>query len=201
VNTAGLATNSNFNDTFSKLTGEQPFPWQAALFQLFISGEIPHSCNLPTGLGKTSVVAIWLIALACRPEKIPRRLVCVVNRRTVVDQTTDEVEKMRRNIDAAGLGEPLKQLCAFDDDCPLGISTLRGQFADNREWSADPARPAVIVGTVALIGRQLPFSGYGVALKLTARQARRRSVNLLNRKFSATPMLLFSSFNLETTHV
>ena len=28
-----------------------------------------------------------------RPDKMPRRLVYVVNRRTVVDQTTDEVEK------------------------------------------------------------------------------------------------------------
>lgn len=26
----------------------------------------------------------------------------------------------------------------------LAISTLRGQFADNREWSAHPSRPAVI---------------------------------------------------------
>ena len=30
---------------------------------LFIAGDFPASCNLPTGLGKTSVVAIWLIAL------------------------------------------------------------------------------------------------------------------------------------------
>ena len=47
----------------------------------------------------------------------------------------------------------------------LAISTLRGQFADNREWSADPARPAVIVGTVDMIGSRLLFSGYGVGFK------------------------------------
>jgi CRISPR-associated endonuclease/helicase Cas3 len=46
---------------------------------------------LPTGLGKTSIIAIWLIALTNRPEVTPRRLVYVVNRRTVVDQTTTEV--------------------------------------------------------------------------------------------------------------
>src|SRR5207253_4019401 len=48
---------------------------------------------------------------------------------------------------------------------PLALSTLRGQFADNREWSADPTRPAVICGTVDMIGSRLLFSGYGVGFK------------------------------------
>src|SRR5204863_6752119 len=47
----------------------------------------------------------------------------------------------------------------------LAISTLRGKFADNREWSADPSRPAVICGTVDMIGSRLLFSGYGVGFK------------------------------------
>src|SRR5207253_672575 len=59
-------------------------------------------------------------------------------------------------------------LCAIELDTnepPLAISTLRGQFADNRHWSADPSRPAVIVGTVDMIGSRLLFSGYGVGFK------------------------------------
>jgi len=59
-------------------------------------------------------------------------------------------------------------LCAIpldEKDEPLAISTLRGQFADNREWSADPSRPAVICGTVDMIGSRLLFSGYGVGFK------------------------------------
>ena len=114
----------------------------------------PKSCNVPTGLGKTSVVAIWLIALARYRNKMPRRLVYIVNRRTVVDQTTDEVIKLRRN---------LPSLKAWFND--LKISTLRRQFADNREWSADPSRPAVICGTVDMIGSRLLFSGYGIGFK------------------------------------
>jgi CRISPR-associated endonuclease/helicase Cas3 len=43
---------------------------------------------------------------------------------------------------------------------PPTISTLRGQLADNREWSRDPSRPAIIIGTVHLIGSALLFSGY-----------------------------------------
>ena len=141
-----------FEETFTKLTGNAPFPWQTALYDHWFSeGKIPKACNLPTGLGKTSVIAIWLIALANFPEKMPRRLVYVVNRRTVVDQTTDEVEKYFAK-KVPGIAE-------------FAISTLRGQFADNRDWSADPSRPAVICGTVDMIGSRLLFSGYGVGFK------------------------------------
>jgi CRISPR-associated endonuclease/helicase Cas3 len=155
-----------FRTIFTNLTGDrEPFPWQEALFLRLAEGRIPVCCDLPTGLGKTSVVALWLIALAAHPERVPRRLVYVVNRRTVVDQTTVEVEKLRKNLAAARLEERLKKLCATVSDVPLAISTLRGQFADNREWSADPSRPAVIVGTVDMIGSRLLFSGYGAGFK------------------------------------
>lgn len=79
-------SSSSFARAFEALTGHSPFPWQEKLFhEWFTQGKIPPSCNLPTGLGKTSVIAVWLIALA-KGAKVPRRLVYVVNRRTVVDQ-------------------------------------------------------------------------------------------------------------------
>ncbi|MFO0881794.1 MAG: type I-U CRISPR-associated helicase/endonuclease Cas3 [Gemmataceae bacterium] len=143
---------SPFEKCFEILTGNRPFPWQTALFERFLRGDFPASANLATGLGKTLVLAIWLIARHERPELVPRRLVYVVNRRTVVDQTTTEAENLRRNAGKAGVTAP-------------AISTLRGQFADNREWSADPSRPAIIVGTVDMIGSRLLFSGYGVGFK------------------------------------
>ena len=161
-----------FDETFKALTGHSPFPWQVELFKKFARGEIPPSCNLPTGLGKTNVIAIWLIALSHSEGKLPRRLVYVVNRRTVVDQATHEAERLRENLqkpELADLAGRLRQLCATrtDDDTapPLEISTLRGQFADNGEWCADPARPAIIVGTVDMIGSRLLFSGYGIGFK------------------------------------
>jgi CRISPR-associated endonuclease/helicase Cas3 len=105
-------------------------------------------------MGKTSIVAVWLIALGSGAE-VPRRLVYVVNRRTVVDQTTNEVERLRENL-------PKLKLPGLD---ALAVSTLRGQFADNREWSDDPSGPAVIIGTVDMIGSRLLFCGYGVGFK------------------------------------
>ncbi|MDF0672867.1 MAG: type I-U CRISPR-associated helicase/endonuclease Cas3 [Nitrospira sp.] len=148
-----------FEEAFKILTDTGgSFPWQRELYEKWFSdGKFPSSCNLPTGLGKTSVIAIWLIALMNQPEKMPRRLVYVVNRRTVVDQTTSEVEKIRRNL------PKLKNVPVHAQQ--LAISTLRGQFADNREWSADPSRPAVICGTVDMIGSRLLFNGYGIGFK------------------------------------
>jgi CRISPR-associated endonuclease/helicase Cas3 len=118
-----------------------------------MAGDPPSICDIPTGLGKTSVIAVWLLARA-EGAKVPCRLVYVVNRRTVVDQTTDEVRRIRAHLQEAGIRED------------LAVSTLRGQMADNREWSRDPSRPAVICGTVDMIGSRLLFSGYRSSFRL-----------------------------------
>ncbi|MGH7440346.1 MAG: type I-G CRISPR-associated helicase/endonuclease Cas3g [Polyangiaceae bacterium] len=144
---------AEFEHVFERLTGSAPFPWQRALYDRFLSGDVPASCAIPTGLGKTSVIAIWLIARA-DGARLPRRLVYVVNRRTVVDQTTEEILRVRERCAAGGL----------PDD--LAISTLRGQMADNRAWSADPSKSAVICGTVDMIGSRLLFSGYRIGFRV-----------------------------------
>ncbi len=164
-----------FAAAFEALTGNPPFPWQEAMYELMVEGQFEElsSCNIPTGLGKTSVIAIWLIALANAPKKVPRRLVYIVNRRTVVDQATNETEKVRDSLMAESRPQVLLQLAnrlvSLCSDrattVPLAISTLRGQFADNAEWRSDPARPAVIAGTIDMIGSRLLFSGYGCGFR------------------------------------
>ena len=75
---------------FRTLTGFAPLCWQTRLYrEHFAGGELPLSVDGPTGLGKTSVIALWLIARA-RGARLPRRLVYVVDWRAVVDQATDE---------------------------------------------------------------------------------------------------------------
>ena len=168
----------DFNDCFRALThlpeSETPFPWQEKLFNELVQRRFRETCDIPTGLGKTSVIAIWLLALAHHaligtPIEFPRRMVYVVNRRTVVDQATREVERMRDALDSDSrlrcVNDALRMLEAVESERPLAISTLRGQFADNAEWRHDPAKPSVIVGTVDMIGSRLLFSGYGRGFK------------------------------------
>lgn len=138
---------------FERLTGYRPLPWQRRLYQEFFArNEIPAGVDVPTGLGKTAVIALWLIAIRSKSKLLlPRRLVYVVDRRAVVDQATAFVEEIRKRL---------------PDKERFPISTLRGKFADNREWLDDPSRPAVIVGTVDMIGSRLLFEGYGVSRKM-----------------------------------
>lgn len=140
--------------------GDTPFPWQVELCARFARGVVERSLDLPTGLGKTSVMAIWLVARACGAA-LPRRLVYVVDRRAVVDQATGVATRLRAVVE----GSPeLKQALGLKRSLP--ISTLRGQYIDNREWLEDPASPAIVVGTVDMIGSRLLFEGYGVSRKM-----------------------------------
>jgi CRISPR-associated endonuclease/helicase Cas3 len=108
------------------------------------------------------MIALWLIARA-NGAPLPRRLVYVVDRRAVVDQATEVAEKLRKALEENGSAAALRAGLGLSDKANLAISTLRGQFADNREWQADPAAPAIIIGTVDMIGSRLLFEGYGVS--------------------------------------
>jgi hypothetical protein len=52
----------DFKKLFQLLTGYDPFPWQVALLEQFQAGEFPPSASLPTGLAKTSLIVLWLLA-------------------------------------------------------------------------------------------------------------------------------------------
>ena len=103
-------------------------------------------------------MALWLIALA-KGVALPRRLIYVVDRRAVVDQATRYAERLRENL-PADLGRDLR---VAGSENGLPISTLRGGFADNRAWLEDPSKPAIVVGTIDMIGSRLLFEGYGVS--------------------------------------
>lgn len=177
----------DFEKAFKILTGNPSLSWQRRMYRdYFALGKLPTVCDLPTGLGKTMVMAIWLIARSngCH---VPTRLIYVVDRRTVVDQATDVAAEFayllaphnsedddriaRHNQKLVErkqqYSKQLTELCQNIGlrDGELFISTLRGQLADNRKWSTDPSRPAIIIGTVDLIGSGLLFSGYRSGFK------------------------------------
>jgi len=141
--------------------GRQPFPWQLALLRRFLREEAVSTLDIPTGLGKTAAMAVWLVARALGAS-LPRRLAYVVDRRAVVDQATEVAERLREWVQS----EPEVARALLLDGRPLPISTLRGQHVDNRAWLEDPSSPAIVVGTVDMVGSRLLFSGYGVSSKM-----------------------------------
>lgn len=47
-----------FESAYLRITGVAPFPWQRSLHDDWYStGKVPACCAIPTGLGKTSVIA------------------------------------------------------------------------------------------------------------------------------------------------
>jgi CRISPR-associated endonuclease/helicase Cas3 len=150
------------NEDYQALTGYLPFRWQKRLWAEMVAVNLPDVIDIPTGLGKTAIIPIWLLAIAVQSPRLtlPRRLIYVVNRRTVVDQATDTAIRIREKLPTVPkVAEALGKLSA-DSASPLAISTLRGEHQDNKEWETDPARAAIIIGTVDMIGSRLMFAGY-----------------------------------------
>lgn len=73
-------TSRRLTEALGLSNGQQAFPWQEALLARFIAGNIDRALDIPTGLGKTAVMAIWLVAYAAA-RRMPRRLVYIVDRR------------------------------------------------------------------------------------------------------------------------
>jgi len=53
------------------LENRKPLPWQEDLFLRFCKCDIPKDLDLPTGCGKTSAMAAWLLALAHQAQAGP----------------------------------------------------------------------------------------------------------------------------------
>lgn len=168
------AEEHHFDARFRALTGHRPFRWQWRLFEQFTRNEWPYQIDLPTGLGKTSVIALWLLALGraleveAKPLLHPRRLAYVVDRRVVVDQASEEAEAMVTRLERAvdAQDDELHSIAVRlrDAGCDgevVALSALRGQRTLDTSWRADPSRPAIIIGTVDMIGSRLLFSAYG----------------------------------------
>jgi CRISPR-associated endonuclease/helicase Cas3 len=158
----------DFIERFEAITGYTPYRWQVDVYERMLRNQFTD-LKLPTGTGKTSVMVIWLLALVKRAEQsrsygFPRRLAWVVDRRTVVDQATAQAEEIRDKLEEPSLAALKKALLGLSATCSgnsLAVSTLRGELADNGEWKKDPSKPAIMVGTVDMVGSRLLFSGYG----------------------------------------
>ena len=162
-----------FDAAYRVLTGHDgACLWQYRLFSYLEAGQFPTDVELATGIGKTSIIALWALALGRALERtsnlVPRRLAYVVDRRVVVDQASEFAEQVCARLEDA-VSQPngplhrvaMRLRAAGCTQAVVELSTLRGQRALDTRWRDDPTRPAIIVGTVDMIGSRLLFSAYG----------------------------------------
>ena len=164
----------DFGAYFKEIHGSTPFPWQARLLAEVTRGQgWPTLLELPTGTGKTAAIDVALFHLALDaaspPEqrKAPRRIVMVVDRRTVVDQAFDRAKTIQEALDGAKGGvlrvvaDRLRSLSGTDT--ALALAQLRGGMPRDDAWARRPDQPLVAVSTVDQVGSRLLFRGYGVS--------------------------------------
>ncbi|MBT1165781.1 type I-U CRISPR-associated helicase/endonuclease Cas3 [Bifidobacterium simiarum] len=208
--------------------GRRPYRWQQRLVRTILDeGRWPDRLSAPTGSGKTMVidVHVFLNALAglaqadglaqtddefadpelvdavrgLELERLPRRLVMTVNRRSLVDDQYDKAVELRDFIRAAGGNESSGRephilslvqqglnaregaiIRNGDDDGSYDsfrVTRLRGGEPvdrSTREWRYRPTACQVICATPDMFGSRLLFRGYG-----TTPQARPIEAGLL----------------------
>ena len=174
-----------FPEFYLAVTGREPFPWQKRLAERVATPDKqwPAEISIPTGLGKTACLDIavwWLASQADRPPETrtaPTRIWWVVNRRLLVDSTTEHAEAIanalrdpdsleldrRATAVLASIAHRLRSLSADPGAAPLEVIRLRGGIASRTP--TDPSRPAILLCTLPMYGSRLLFRGYGSTLR------------------------------------
>ncbi|MGI8517049.1 MAG: type I-G CRISPR-associated helicase/endonuclease Cas3g [Acidimicrobiia bacterium] len=160
----------DFPAFFEAVRNHEPFEWQQSLLEQLVGGLWPSLVDVPTGLGKTSVMDIWAYALAMQRDEqhraIPLRLCFVVDRRIVVDAAEREALALKSALEdppsslVRAVAESLRLKNGLD---ALIVCKMRGGATWDSRWLRRPDTPAVISSTVDQFGSRLLFRGYGVS--------------------------------------
>ena len=162
-----------FPTWFEAVRGFPPYDWQTRLVtQVAETGRWPTLLDLPTGSGKTSAIDIGLFLTALDPGRHPRRVVYVVDRRIIVEQTAEYVRTIQERHDDRAQGivaevrDALRSVGGDHRGPPIRFAELRGGIARDEEWAMRPDVPAVLVSTVDQVGSRVLFRGYGISPKM-----------------------------------
>jgi CRISPR-associated endonuclease/helicase Cas3 len=169
----------HFNAFYEAVHGYTPFLWQQDLVtHILDTGSWPPVLDVPTGLGKTSLIDI-AVFVAAATGAVPggagrRRVFFAIDRRIVVDEATLHAEALADALRGAQgsdtavgrVAQALNDLHGADDWCPLKVTRMRGGITWSWRWLDRPDRPAVVVGTVDQVGSRLLFGGYGISRRL-----------------------------------
>lgn len=167
----------SFPAFYRALHDREPFPWQRALAEQVATCGWPETVDVPTGLGKTSTmtIAVWDLARQVHTGGVrtaPLRIVHIVDRTTLVDQTHTDLQQLRAAlVEAAEAGS----------DTPVGAvaATLQYAFgtclvlghahgADRDDgWVSSAAVPVVVTMTAHQAVSRLLFRGFGISARMS----------------------------------
>ncbi|WP_017305202.1 CRISPR-associated helicase Cas3' [Spirulina subsalsa] len=120
---------NNFSHWFRDITSFEPFPYQIALAE---RPKLPQFLDAPTGAGKTAAIALaWLWRRKQRPRETPRRLVYCLPMRSLVEQTTRNIQQW---------------LTESQESNTVQLHQFMGGSID-RTWVIQPEQSCILVGT------------------------------------------------------
>ncbi len=159
---------ADFETFFAAVHGHAPFPWQSRLMERVFDEGWPAVIDLPTGVGKTASLDIAVFCMALDPNRFPRRVFFVVDRRLIVDQVYERAHRISEALETGEgvVGAVAGRLREIGGQKPLGTSRLRGGAVTGHDWALRPDRPWVVVSTVDLFGSRLLFRGYGTTERM-----------------------------------
>lgn len=161
----------SFAEFFRACWGNEPFPWQVELAERVATTGWPSLLDVPTGLGKTAALDVFVWHLASQAEleptkrTAPTRAAFVIDRRLVVDSAFRRLRELTRILDsssedaAVAVAQRLRSIGGTP--FPLLVQRMRGGITWQAQWVRQPDQPAIVCGTVDQIGSRLLSRGYG----------------------------------------
>lgn len=163
----------SFTAFYQALHQRDPFPWQRALAEQVSTRGWADVVDVPTGLGKTTTmtVAVWELARQVHAGGVrttPLRVVHIVDRTTLVDQTHADLRTLHAALhEAAGAGSdgPVGAVARALVDAygtPLMLGHAHGSDRDDG-WIHSASVPVVVTMTAHQAVSRLLFRGFGIS--------------------------------------
>ncbi|GIJ49421.1 hypothetical protein Val02_63070 [Virgisporangium aliadipatigenens] len=182
-----MLTADDFVEFYAQVHQRRPFAWQRDLVDTVLRDNAwPDLVDVPTGMGKTSMldVSVFVTAASAAKEGAGRvgrrRCLFVVDRRIVVDEATEhastiaaalrraEAQQRSGSLDDGGVAARVAAaLRSLAPDAvsvpPLTVTRMRGGTTWAAEWLPRPDLPGIVISTVDQVGSRLLFRGYGIS--------------------------------------
>lgn len=167
----------SFRTFFQGVHGFAPYAWQEAASEIAAEkGRLPRIVDVPTGLGKTALVDVWVWALARAVHRdlthsFGQRYVHAVERRSIVDGADHHMVRLAEALQQAtedtavgAVAAALEKLSGTPGE-RLFVTTFHGTKPDDRGWLDHPRGAVVLTTTVTQLVLRVLGQAPGVSAK------------------------------------